>query len=466
MPGLILFLLLLSPVASSAEDRYRVAFENDLSAVTVEACFNGAPPRNLYRHGKAWQHTDWIRAEGREFRPWSRNERVNLPELPQDACIEWKVNLSSALAQDDYRLALRLDDAILTSGNLWFWRDGDRRPIRILVELPDMMSISAPWKDQHPEPGARVFRPERTPASWSSRIAVGRFPVQRIAVAGTELRLTAIGDLDPARRTAFAGWIRETAESVASIYGRFPQAQPQILVVAIGRQGEAVPWAHVIRGGGIAAEIFVDQHRPLSEFRADWTATHELSHMLLPYVSSRDRWFSEGLASYYQNVLRARDGRLSEHDAWQKLQAGFERGRRATRGGSLASATRSGRAATMRIYWSGAAMMLKADTRLRALTDGRQSLDSALSKLPGCCFSEGRIWRAQNLFAELDRVTGYTVFSDLYNEHVSDDDFPDTGHTFERLGLAFDAGSVTLDPDAPWGRIRFYIMNETGNSGP
>lgn len=48
-----------------------------------------------------------------------------------------------------------------------------------------------------------------------------------------------------------------------------------------------------------------------SELSRDWTATHELSHMLLPYVASRDRWLSESLASYYQNVLRARDGRLA-----------------------------------------------------------------------------------------------------------------------------------------------------------
>ena len=65
----------------------------------------------------------------------------------------------------------------------------------------------------------------------------------------------------------------------------------------------------------------MDPDRPLDDLRTDWTATHEFSHLLLPYVSRRDRWLSEGLASYYQNVLRARDGRLSETDAWRKLDA-------------------------------------------------------------------------------------------------------------------------------------------------
>jgi predicted metalloprotease with PDZ domain len=181
--------------------------------------------------------------------------------------------------------------------------------------------------------------------------------------------------------------------------------------------------------------------------------------MLLPYVSSRDRWLSEGLASYYQNVLRARDGRLSEQEAWQRMHAGFERGRRATRKETLSEATRSGWRSTMRVYWSGAAMMLKADSRLRALSDGEQSLDSALEMLSKCCMARGRSWRARDLFAELDRLTGYTIFSDLYDDHVLDNEFPDVQSTFTKLGIVPRYGSITIDDGAPWKTIRRAIMS-------
>ena len=112
----------------------------------------------------------------------------------------------------------------------------------------------------------------------------------------------------------------------------------------------------------------------------------------------------------------------------------------------------------MRVYWSGAAIMLKADSELRLLSDGRQSLDSALAALQECCFDSKRSWRAQELFSELDRLTGTSVFTDLYREHVMDDEFPDTDYTFEQLGLVLHSDSIQLAPDAPWGRIRFYIM--------
>ena len=182
------------------------------------------------------------------------------------------------------------------------------------------------------------------------------------------------------------------------VYGYFPQTHPQVLVIPIGHRDEAVVSASVLRGGGVATIFYIDENRPLTEYMDAWNPTHEFSHMLIPYVSSRDRWLSEGLASYYQNVLRARDGRLSETQAWQNLHDGFERGRKGTNGGSLAQATRGGRSSTMRVYWSGAALLLMADMQLRDTTNGRQSLDSAIQSLAACCMANGKTWRAREMF--------------------------------------------------------------------
>ena len=465
MPNLTLILLIFFPLSLNAWDHYRAEFSDSLNTVTVEACFDGEAPRQLHRHVKAGLFTDWVRSGEQHIRNRSRNGLLSLPDLADDACVEWRVDLSAAAEEKEFRLALRLKNAMLSSGNLWFWRDNERREIRVEVTLPPDVSISTPWAAVE-EGGKNLYRPARTPATWTSRIAVGRFPVQRLAVDGAGLRLSVLGELQPARREEIAGWITETAESVASVSGRFPQNQPQVLVVSVGRQGEAVPWAHIVRGGGIAAEFFVDETRPVSQFRTDWTATHELSHMVLPYVSSRDRWLSEGLASYYQNVLRARDGRLTEVQAWQKLYAGFQRGERGTNGGSLTDASRGGWSSTMRVYWSGAAMLLKADIRLRELSGGRQSLDTAVSSLQDCCFEEGRVWRAIELFQRMDRESGYTVFMDLYNEHVADDEFPDMSTTLAELGVVPQQGSVAIESGAPKARIRQQIMNDGGRKIP
>jgi len=120
----------------------------------------------------------------------------------------------------------------------------------------------------------------------------------------------------------------------------------------------------------------------------------------------------------------------------------------------------------MRVYWSGAAIMLKADTRLRDLTGGQQSVDTALLSLQRCCLDEKQNWRAQDLFRELDRITGHTVFMDLYNEHVVDDEFPDLSFTYAQLGVVPQSGSIRLLSDAPLGQIRHEIMNDSDQRTP
>ena len=142
----------------------------------------------------------------------------------------------------------------------------------------------------------------------------------------------------------------------------------------------------------------------------------------------------------------------------RELLQPFERGRAGTRGGTLASATRAGRQSTMRGYWSGAAIMLKADSELRMLSAGRQSLDSALAALQSCCIDRHLTWRARELLSELDRITGTTVFTDLYRAHVMDNEFPNVEYTYERLGLELSSDTIRIVPEAPWGRIRHHIM--------
>ncbi len=468
MPKMLFFILSIYLSEVGADDLYHLSFDEKIEFVSVQVCFDGEPPRYLYRNSQSNRFTEWVRAGDRNI--GHRGERhLSLKGLEAGSCVSWRVNLARAASHGDYRLALQLEDAVLMPADLWFWRDDERRPLRVKVDLPEGVSLSVPWKEQIAASGQQFYVPEQTPASWSSKVAVGSFTIDQIPVGGTRLRLAIIGVPGQDKRRDLAAWIRESAASVASVYGRYPQLQPQVLIASVGKQTSPVPWAHIIRGGGAAVEFFIDHHRSLSEFRADWTATHEMSHMLLPYVSRRDRWLSEGLASYYQNVLRARDGRLTEEQAWRRLNDGFERGRKATRGGSLASATRSGRGATMRIYWSGAAIMLKADAQLRALSNGRQSLDTALEGLHGCCFEEGKTWKAKELLAELDVLTGFEVFSGLYEEHVPDEEFPDVEALYARLGVVAANGSISLEPAAPWENIRQFIMNDhsvsTGGSG-
>jgi hypothetical protein len=172
--------------------------------------------------------------------------------------------------------------------------------------------------------------------------------------------------------------------------------------------------------------LYVDVTRPLADLEYDWTATHEFSHLLLPRVSWRQKWISEGFASYYQNVLMARAGRYSQDDALQRLRAGLERGRASRPELSPNQAAQEGiRSARMKIYWSGAAIALLADIRLRERSVGTESLDLVLDRFQRCCLPSQRRWSGPELFSRFDSLIDEPVFMPLYRQYADSAGFPD-----------------------------------------
>jgi len=335
--------------------------------------------------------------------------------------------------------------------------------IEISFLLPEGISVSAPWRPVANSPGRSVFRMGRGPWDWPASVAFGRFKEREVSVGGARLRVSVLDGSPAADVENMQAWIGDAAQTVADLYGKFPVPQAQILIVPGARSPEPTPWAYVVRGGSPAAHFFVNQRRPIGEFYDDWTAVHELSHLLLPYVGPEDAWISEGVATYYQNVLRARGGKMTALEAWERLHAGFLRGMDSAPGMTLAQATESMyRGGThMRVYWEGAAMILIADVRLRQITAGKQSMDTALAALNECCSSTERPWSGRELFDKLDEITGTSVFRELYDQHVASKDFPDLAQAYRSLGIAVGGTGIELVPEGREKQLRDAIM-ETG----
>jgi hypothetical protein len=329
------------------------------------------------------------------------------------------------------------------------------------------MNVSVPWQPLAGERQGSTYLIDRSPRSWPDRMALGRLEASRIQVPGSELRIAVLPSDATVTLADVVPWISEAAGAVATLYGRFPLPSPQVLVIPAGPAGEPVPWAQVLRGGGTSAHFFVDASRSPEEFRQDWTATHELSHMLLPYILRRDAWVSEGFASYFQNVLRARAGMLPERDAWLKLYNGFQRGRRGTAGLPLDEASRDmgQKGLYMRVYWSGAAIALLADVELRETSGGRLSLDTALSALADCCLPSERAWSGQELFQRLDELTGTAVFTRLYRQHARSRSFPDLTEVSDRLGIDHGTRGLRFSRQRRSADLRTAIMSgpDTGS---
>jgi hypothetical protein len=163
------------------------------------------------------------------------------------------------------------------------------------------------------------------------------------------------------------------------VSGHFPVKNAQILLVPIDAGSRAVPFGMAIRGGGPAAMILVSRQAHDSDFMGEWVSVHELSHLLIPPVDREQAWLSEGLASYMQQILRAREGLISEKDAWAGLVDGFDRGRRRARE-SLGEAAQNMQRehGFVDVYWGGAAILFNLDVALR---QKGSSLDALVAKV-------------------------------------------------------------------------------------
>jgi hypothetical protein len=447
--------------------RYAVSINDELTRLAVKACFDGPPPDQLVAESLDASVAligVWNEQTGKEIQP---SGSIPLKTVGDDGCVRYEVDVSRPIKRHDRTggKVRRVGSDVAVSMGLWLWRperlDQDE-DVELVFELPAAIAVSVPWSqvDGRDQP---TFRLGRTPADWPAWSAFGHFTVRKAEVAGSQLRIAILDGSPAVDQEEIGAWVIDAAEMVGGLYGRFPYAHAQVLVVPNARVREPTPWAFVTRSGGPAVHFVINQRRPISEFYDDWTAAHEFSHLFLPYVSSKEAWVSEGLATYYQNVLRARAGRLTEQRAWQNLHAGFGRGRREAAELTLSEATRRMYRSRlfMKVYWSGTAIMLLADVRLRQLSDGAQSLDTALAALNWCCLEPQREWRARELFAKLDELTGTEVFTTLLNEYEDSERFPDLSTTYSELGLeSYGRRSVRLVSDAPYAGLRQAIMSD------
>jgi len=111
----------------------------------------------------------------------------------------------------------------------------------------------------------------------------------------------------------------------------------------------------------------------------------------------------------------------------------------------------------MKVYWSGAAIALMADVRLRQNSDGEETLDSVLGKLQQCCLPVDRVWSGIELFEKLDSFVDEPVFMPLYRRYADTAGFPDTTELLERLGMGVADGQVRFHRNCELSDIRVAI---------
>ena len=266
-----------------------------------------------------------------------------------------------------------------------------------------------------------------------------------VHAGGTELQIAVIGVDNPARIATLQRWAEEAARAAMLPSGRFPLKTAVVEVREIdSRSTSAVPWGQTSRREVVSVLLYVRRDATYEELRADWTAVHEFSHLAHPYLGERGRWLAEGLASYHQNLLRARVGLLAPEDAWSRLDAGFRRGQAAGSGPALDAMGRR-RDGTMRVYWAGAAYWLEMDLRLRR--DHDTTLQDVLDRYAQCCLDGTAHVAPEDFVAALDRAGGVDIFALAYRDYAAATAFPSLTESYRALGIEREREGLRFSDD-------------------
>lgn len=444
----LLCCLTVLPAAAAPRWQFLFDWPDEAAPARLQACSDVALPRALLHSEEGGRYL--LGASRRSGQPLQqRGDRIEARDWQAGECLDLRIDVVAAGRADRYGLGYREGQFLRLSPLRWLWRPARLDPdSRLRLRLPAGWNASLPWA---PQPDGSV-RLGATPADWPATAAFGRFTEHPIALPGGTLRVARLplagGEADTHR------WLVEVADDLLHTYGRLPLDDAQVLVVPLPGVRSPVPWGQVTRGGGSAVHLFVGAEAGYAGWRADWTATHEFAHLLHPFMGDAGRWLGEGLASYYQNVLRARSGALSTDEALARLRAGFERGRRATPADAppLAEASRARqRGSTMRIYWAGAAFWLDADLALRRQGD---SLDRALDAFAAAHLPSEQRWTPEAFMDALQQLAPHGDWPARFARHAAARGFPDSEPLLRALSTQDERAAAILRPHREYASAR------------
>lgn len=232
------------------------------------------------------------------------------------------------------------------------------------------------------------------------------------------------GDFSHDERARLKNWVQDAMDAAEQLLGHAIPVDHVHFTAARAR--EPVPWARTHKGRDRSVYFHVDLRHPASAFRHDWTAPHELVHLVFPYLGHSSRWFAEGIASYLQYQVMYAGGVLEWDEAIARYANRF-----AAAGVQGSDPRRSipqlsqerGHSAYVRLYWGGAAFFLHADRQLFE-TQG-QRLTDLVRQYHQCCY---RRWGvdAEEMIRTFDRLSGSRVFATAYENTVARPGFPET----------------------------------------
>jgi hypothetical protein len=358
---------------------------------------------------------------------------------------------AAATTLNDADTAIASGDVVVAPPSTWLLRPAEgalqgRFRFHVTYEAPTRFTAGT-----HPSPdgSADTFEAITPMLARSSFAVFGPFHQEEIRTGSARV-VVAIAPQELALSDAeVVVWVRRAVHAISVYLGRFPSERTLVIV-----QGGTQPptRGETLGDGGPAVLVRVGIGVDAAKTREDWVMTHELLHVSLPSLSRQHRWLDEGIPTYVEPIVRARDGQISAEKFWADLVDGLPQGQPEAGDTGLERTHTWGRT-----YWGGALFCFVTDVTLRERTHNTRSLDDVLRAVVATGADVEAHWRIDQLLDVGDRATGTRVLHELYDRMAFAPGNVDLAALWARLGVMRQGDRVTFDDRAPLAAVRRSI---------
>jgi len=352
-----------------------------------------------------------------------------------------------AQSEDDMGSAMPFGDAVLvTPGFLLALPETDRAVLlRFRFAFPaggSVLTALQPDRDGY-------YRVPLQRLNEAGPLILGSVAAEPVA-GDPELRLAIPPDASRIAQEQLIAWVSAAAESNRRFWGRSPARKGLVILVPSPRAG--VPFGRVLSLGGAVVTVQVGRQATPHDLYDDWVLVHELLHLGSPFMRDTGAWLNEGIATFYEPVLRARAGWKPEDDIWREWITQMPRGMPAMTGIGLENAGRGG------IYWGGALFVLMAEIESLQASGGKIGFSDCLRTV----LAEGGDvtvkWPTMQLIDRCDALLGKTAIASLAQQHIAQGSAIDLDQLWHRLGVSLMDGRIRYDDAAELAWLRPLII--------
>lgn len=118
-------------------------------------------------------------------------------------------------------------------------------------------------------------------------------------------------DFNEDQKATLEKWITDVHIACTATLGAYPFDMNVHFHKSTSKSGP-VPFAHTRRSQNHELHFYVNPTSTYKEYIKDWTAQHEMSHLSIPYVVKKYKWFSEGYATYMSRRIMINQGFYTE----------------------------------------------------------------------------------------------------------------------------------------------------------